>query len=134
MILLGYFNKNVLNEHKDIEWDNFVTFLGLSQLVCDPTIVTNTSSTLIDLIYTNVDESIAHVHVCKISISDHFAVFGNRKLNNCVKSKTRQTNTYRSFKKFDESNFISDMHGVPWETIEYSMTTMKSLKFGMKYS
>ena len=85
----------------------------------DPTRVTNTSSTLIDHIYTNFDENIAHEYVCKISISDDFAVFGNRKLNNCVKSNTHQTITYRSFKNFDENNFINDMHGVPWETIEY---------------
>ena len=42
-------------------------------------------------IYTNFDENIAHVHVCKISISDHYAVFGNRKLNNYAKSNTHQT-------------------------------------------
>ena len=59
------------------------------------------------------------IHVCKVSISDHYAVFGNRKLNNFVKSNTHQTITYRSFKNFDESKFICDMHEVPWETIEY---------------
>ena len=63
-------------------------FLSFSQLVCDPTRVTENSSTLIDHIYTNFDENITHVHVCKISISDHYAIFGNRKLNNCVKSNT----------------------------------------------
>ena len=35
MILLGDFNKNLLNEHKDLEWENFITSLGFSQLVCD---------------------------------------------------------------------------------------------------
>ena len=119
IILLGDLNKNLQNEHKDIEWENFTTSLGFSQLICDPTRVTETSSTLIDHIYTNFDENIAHVHVCKIGISDHYAVFGNRKLNNCVKSNTHQTITYRSFKNFDENMFISDMHDVPWETIEY---------------
>ena len=119
IILLGDFNKNLLNEHKDKEWENFTTSLGLSQLVCDPTRVTETSSTLIHHIYTNFDENITHVHVCKISISDHYAIFGNRKLNNCVKSNTHQTITYRSFKNFDENRFISDMQTVPWETIEY---------------
>ena len=119
MILLGDFNKNLLNNHKDIEWENFVTSLGLSQLVCDPTRVTDTSSTLIDHIYTNFDENVAHVNVCKMSISDHYAVFGNRKLKNCVKSNAHQTFTYRSFKNFDESRFINDLHAVPWETIEY---------------
>ena len=119
IILMGDFNKNLLNEHKDKEWENFTTSLGLSQLVCDPTRVTENSSTLIDHIYTNFDENITHVHVCKISISDHYAIFGNRKLSNCVKSNTHQTITYRSFKNFDENRFISDMQDVPWETIEY---------------
>ena len=119
MILMGDFNKNLLNEHRDIEWDNFVTSLGFNQLVCDPTRVTDTSSTLIDQIYTNSEENIANVHVCKISISDHYAIFGNRKQNNCIKSNTHQTITYRSFKNFGESRFISDMHDIPWETIEY---------------
>ena len=119
IILMGDFNKNLLNEHKDKEWENFTTSLGLSQLVCNPTRVTENSSTLIDHIYTNCDENITHVHVCKISISDHYAIFGNRKLSNCVKSNTHQTITYRSFKNFDKNRFISDMQDVPWETIEY---------------
>ena len=75
IILLGDFVKNLLSEHKDIEWYIFVTSLGLSQLFCDLTRVTHTSSTLIDHIYTNFDENIALVHFFKISISDHFAVF-----------------------------------------------------------
>ena len=119
MILLEDFNKNLLYNHKDIEWENFITSLGLSQLVCDPTRVTDTSSTLIDHIYTNFNKNVAHINVCKMSISDHYAVFGNRKLKNCVKSNAHQTITYRSFKNFDESRFINDMHAVPWETIEY---------------
>ena len=40
---------------------------------------------LVFVMYTNFDENITRVHVCKISISDHYAIVGNRKLNNCVK-------------------------------------------------
>ena len=47
------------------------------------------------------------------------AIFGNRKLNNCVKSNTHQAITYRSFKNFDENKFIHDLYEVPWEIIEY---------------
>ena len=63
-------------------------------------------------------ENISRVHVCKITVSDHYAVFGNRKPNNCIKTNTHQTITYRSFKTFDETMFINDLHEVPWETIE----------------
>ena len=54
-----------------------------------------------------------------MSISGHSSVFGNCKLKNCVKSNAHQTITYQSFKNFDESRFINDMHAVPLETIEY---------------
>ena len=114
--LLGDFNKNLLNDHKDAEWENFTTSLGFSQLVCDPTRVTETSSILIDHLYTNLDENISRLHVCKIAISDHYSVFGKRKLNNCLKTNTYQTITYRSF--FGETMFINDLHEVPWKTIE----------------
>ena len=77
-----------------------------------------TSSTLNDHIYTNFDENISRVHVCKIPISDHYAVFGNRQLNNCIKTNTHQTVAYRSFKNFEETMFINDLREVSWETIE----------------
>ena len=116
--MLGDFNKNlILGDHKDIEWENFITSLGFSQLVSEPTRVTAFSSTLIDHIYSNLDENLAHV--CKISISDHYAVFGNRNVNNIIKSNTHQNITCRSFKNFDENKFISELQEVPWETIEY---------------
>ena len=73
--MLGDFNKNLLNQHKDLEWENFATSLGFSQLVCEPTRVTDTSSTLIDHIYSNFDENITSVHVSKIAVSDHYAIF-----------------------------------------------------------
>ena len=46
IILLADFNKTLLNDYKDVEWKTFTTSLGFSQLVCDPTRVTETSSTL----------------------------------------------------------------------------------------
>ncbi|MCG8032729.1 MAG: hypothetical protein JAY75_14385 [Candidatus Thiodiazotropha taylori] len=118
IIILGDFNKNLLNNNKDNEWENFTTSLGLSQLISNPTRVSDTSCTLIDHIYTNVFENIARVHVSKITISDHYAVFGNRKLNSCIKTNGHHTITYRSFKTFDETLFKNDLCDVPWEIIE----------------
>ena len=40
-ILLGDFNKDLLNVETDREWGNFTTSLGLKQLVNEPTRVTN---------------------------------------------------------------------------------------------
>ena len=83
-ILLGDFNKNLLNEEIERDWRNFTTSLGLTQLVSEPTRVTKESKTLIDHIYTDNDENIQCVSVEKICISDHFAVFCNRKSHTYV--------------------------------------------------
>ena len=77
IILMGDFNK----EEIGTEWINFTTSLGLRQLISIPTSVTETYSTLIDHMYTNHEENILRVHVGKFSLSGHYAIFGNRKLN-----------------------------------------------------
>ena len=81
IILMGDFNKDLFNEEIGTEWINFTTSLGLGQLKSIPTRVTETSSTLIYHMYTNREENILRVHVGKFSLSDHYAIFGNRKLN-----------------------------------------------------
>ena len=77
-ILLGDFNKDLLNVETDREWGYFTTSLGLTQLINEPTRVTNASQTIIDHIYTNTEENIQHVHVERLCLSDHYAVFCNR--------------------------------------------------------
>ena len=117
-ILLGDFNKNLSPDRPDTEWLNFTMSLGLSQMIDQPTRVTQMTSSLIDHIYTNVEENINHVSVCKLCISDHYAIVCNRKLNFSLGKYCHQTITYRSFKTFDENAFINDLKQVPWETIQ----------------
>ena len=76
-ILLGHLNKNLLNEEIDRDWGTFITSLGLTQLVSEPTRVTKDSTTLIDHIYTNNEENIQHVSVkqiCLMTISQFSVV------------------------------------------------------------
>ena len=102
IILLGDFNKNLSVDNLDREWQNLTLSLGLTQLISQPTRVTPNSKTLIDHIYTSHEENIASVSVSKQTISDHYAVFGNRKQNHVVHKYSHQTITYRSFKHFDQ--------------------------------
>ena len=81
IILLGDFNKNLSDHNLDREWQNLTLSLGLTQLISQPTRVTPSSSTLIYHIYTTNEDNISCVSVSKQTISDHYAVFGNRKLN-----------------------------------------------------
>ena len=50
-ILLGDFNKDLLNVETYREWGNFTTSLGLTQQVNEPARLTNASQTIIDHIY-----------------------------------------------------------------------------------
>ena len=134
-ILLGDFNKNLRDVDIDREWGNFTTSLGLTQLVTEPTRVTKDSKTLIDHIYTNAEENIQRVIVKRLCLSDHYAIFCNRKHKSpvtgvmlcyvmlcyvmlCYGNKTHQVITYRSFKHFEESKFLHDLGSVPGEIIE----------------
>ena len=117
-ILLGDFNKDLLNVETDREWGNFTTSLGLTQLINEPTRVTNASQTIIDDIYTNTEENIQHVHVERLCLSDHYAVFCNRKNQSNIIENTHQIITYRYFKNFEVDRFLNDLDSVPWEIIE----------------
>ena len=117
-ILLGDFNKDVLDIDTEREWGNFTTSLGLTQLVNEPTRVTNTSQTLIDHIYTNTEENIQRVHVERLCLSDHYGVFCNRKSQFNISKNSHQIITYRSFRNFEENRFLNDLYSVPWEIIE----------------
>ena len=117
-ILLGDFNKDLLNIDTEREWGNFTTSLGLTQLVNEPTRVTNTSQTLIDHIYTNTEENIQRVHVERLCLSDHYGVFCNRKSQSNISKNSHQIITYRSFRNFEENRFLNYLYSVPWEIIE----------------
>ena len=79
--LLGDFNKNLFEDNLDREWQNLTLLLGLTQMISQPTRVTPNSQTLIDHIYTSTEENILFVSVKELTISDHYAIFGNRKIN-----------------------------------------------------
>ena len=118
-ILLGDFNKKMLNADTDREWGNFTTSLGLSQLISEPTRVTSNTQTLIDHIYTNNEDNIRSVNVEKLCVSDHYGIFCNRSSHfSSEKNNAHQVITYRSFKSFDEACFLNELCMIPWEIIE----------------
>ena len=80
--------------------------------------MTPNSKTLIDHIYTSHDDNISSVSVSKQTISDHYAIFGNRKQNRVVHKYSHQAITYRSFKHFDENEFINDLSQIPWVILD----------------
>ena len=88
---------------------NSMTSLGITQLVNCPTRVTNSISTLIDHIYTTNEENTSDARIAQIS--DHYAIFS-------LESNSHKNIKYRSFKSFNENEFLQDLSAVPWSEIE----------------
>ena len=88
--LLGDLNCNLAsptpdaNTHRLLEISDLY---GLKQLINEPTRVTESSSTLIDLIYTNYIDRVGCSGVSHIAISDHSLVYVYRKLPSDLPSK-----------------------------------------------
>ena len=90
---------------------------GLHQLINEPTRVTDTASTLIDLIYTNYPDKVVCSGVCHVSISEHNLVFAYRKLSIGAFSKKDNTINYKSFKNFSRDRFRSDIAFQNWDVL-----------------
>ena len=87
----------------------------LEQLINEPTRVTRTSATLIDLIFTNKKENIVKSGVIHLGISDHSLIFAVRKF---FTPKSRQNARYvRNFKNFNATVFLNDLSQIPWENV-----------------
>ena len=111
-------SRKIIEMNLDREWQNLTLSLGLTQMISQPTRVTPNSKTLIDHIYTSTEENISCVNVKELTVRDHYAIFGNRKINSFVRKHSHQTITYRSFKHFDEIAFVDDLRQIPWEILD----------------
>jgi exonuclease III len=94
----------------------FTEPFALSQVIEQPTRITNTSSTLIDLMLTSNPENVkVHGVVDTPGISDHCLIFCAYSLKK-PKFKPRIV-TKRDFRNFDEKSFLRDMEIAPWGNI-----------------
>ena len=97
---------------------NITDIYGLDQLINKPTRVTPTTSTLIDLIFTNRPENVYCSGVSHVAISDHSLVYAYRKISIPTLSKGVNLITYRKLKHFNSANFYADILGQPWDDIK----------------
>ncbi len=109
-MILGDINCDLL--HKDLDHKtkelNFITNLyQYKQLIDEPTRETVNSKSLIDHFYTNRAENIMLAGVSKISISDHYQIYGTRTFPS-LKGEEHIIE-FRDFKNFNEDSFLSDL-------------------------
>ena len=108
--LMGDFNCNLASPQPDINTvllTNIFDIYNLYQLIDGPTRITNTSSTLIDVILTNCQNNIVSAGESHVSLSDHSLVYTFRKIS-INSPKGHSTLTYRKFSNFDSARFRLD--------------------------
>jgi hypothetical protein len=94
----------------------FCSSFNLSQLINQPTRVTENSKTLIDVFLTSTPNLVAETKVVPVSISDHDLVFASLKLK---KERTKPVYIYaRSYKRYNREAFLKDMSAAPWSVVD----------------
>ena len=119
-ILLGDFNCNYMPNQADSntnKLDYCTKLYGFSQLINSPTRVTNSSSTIIDLIFVSDPELYREAGICHTSVSDHFFVYAVKSFN-FIKGKNPTSVEFRSFKNFDQERFLDELRTMSWHVIK----------------
>ena len=120
LYLLGDVKCNLLPEataHISSSLTNILDIYGLSQLITEPTRITQVSKSLIDLCITNFPEKVSNFEVVHVGISDHSLVFMTRKANYDRNAYESRTIEMRQFKNFQEDKFFNDLEQMPWRNV-----------------
>jgi hypothetical protein len=102
------------------------------QLINEPTRVTGTSATGIDLIFTNRVENILNSDIVHVGISDHSLILAVRKFR--IDKSKKNTTYFRNFKRFSSNDFLTDLSQVQWETVVSMRIQICAGKFGVLFS
>ena len=94
-------------DHNSTLLYTITNLFSLHQLIDEPTRITESSSTLLDVIFTNMPDRIVCSGVSHIGISDHSLVYAFRKLSTGVSDSRRghTSVTYRNYKNINSSSF-----------------------------
>ena len=110
VILLGDFNIDLINSNSNDNASEFLDVIYSSNLlphITSPTQLTSRSHTLIDNIFSNINEECTSGNIIN-TISDHLGQF--LIIPNCSYSYNSKKEIFqRNFKNFKEQNFLSDL-------------------------
>ena len=115
---MGDLNCNFLadnSDHSTSQLRSSCEVYQLPQLINSPTRITESTSTLIDLIRTNMPSRIVSSGVIHTGISDHSLVYAVRKFS--IPRKKSKYITTRQFKKFKVDELRKELKKAPWDTI-----------------
>ena len=119
MFMLGDFNIDLMNFESCTNCNDFLDLTSsnsLLPLILKPTRITPQSKTLIDNIFTNVLKPHTSGNLT-CSISDHLPQFTIIELTSKKYQKESEVKYKRSYKNFDEEEFILDFLDKEWEEL-----------------
>ena len=99
--------KNKLKEILDI--------YGIKQLINEPTRITSSSRTLIDLCLINTPSHVVDAGVLSLSISDHSLIYAIRKAH--YVQGVPKTVHIRSMKQFNRKHYLRDLEQKNWHNV-----------------
>ena len=86
----------------------------LIQIINDPTRITESTSSLLDVCITSTLEKIISSRVMHLCFRDHSLIYTIRKFN-CVPKTGAQTSVeHRNFKNFNAESFRNHLNILPW--------------------
>ena len=126
-IILGDFNINYNEPSDKSNFKSAINQFGFKQMVNKSTRVTNTSSTLIDLIMTNNPSTLSHVNAIATSLSDHDMVACIRKLN--TQRYEPKTIKARNYSNYDAAKMKEDVSKIDWGPIYQTRDVSSALLY-----
>lgn len=117
IIVLGDMNVNFFNDGRDVIFvRNMLETFNMTQVVTDPTRVTRTSSSLLDIICVDAKLNVLETGTREMyNITNHRLTYCNIKLD--APRLTQKALCYRNFRDFDIDRFNFDMQQINWQTL-----------------
>ena len=133
IIILGDFNtdmKGPLNSNLRRRLLEFQTTFDLDQLIVEPTRITPTSRTIIDLILVSDPAKISQSGVIEIGVSDHFLTYCTRKITKVLYHKHNNVKI-RSLKNYNRETFEQRLKDATWSEV-YSCESVEGAWLAFK--
>ena len=119
-ILMGDFNTDILkNNNKSIlgkALANFNQMYGLTQLVNEPTRISATSESILDLLMVSDPDKICQSGVLCVGFSDHNLIFCTRKITR-IPINNHKSIRVRSMKRYSKESFVQLLAEQDWSSV-----------------
>lgn len=128
ILVAGDMNINLLSPNiRSVElFNDFIIAYNLNQIISEPTRITGTSSSLLDVIMVSEDVVVNSVTVNDLhtEISDHCVTAC--RINKIKEKKSSKLVTFRDFKNFNDNNFSAFLQNINWDHI-YNLTCTNTM-------